>query len=272
MPAYMEALGLRAWTGLPLPMTDAHVHADVELNFIPAGHGDYLIAGQPFRMTAGRLYAFWGAIPHQLVAVPGVHQLHWVTIGLRELLAWRLPLAFTGALLAGDIIIGDDTVDALLMARWAVDWSRGGAWREQCSSEVAARLQRLALTWAEQRHVSTTTDAQVHAAILVRVARVVTERFHETLSASDIAATVGVHPKYLAGAFKRASGMGVHEYLTRMRLGHAQHLLRTSQRSVTDIALGSGFGSLNAFYTAFRKHVGLAPERWRAGEPARFGL
>ena len=272
MPAYMEALGLRAWTGQPLPMADAHLHADVELNLIPAGRGEYLIAGQPFVMTAGRLYAFWGAIPHQLTAVPGVTQLHWVTIGLRELLAWRLPQAFTGALLAGEIVVGDDAMDALLMARWSVDWSRGGRWRDQCRTEVAARLQRLALTWAEQRRVSNTNDNDLHTAILVRVARVVTERFHEAISVTDIATTVGVHPKYLAGAFKRAAGMGVHEYLTRMRLGHAQHLLRTSQRSVTDIALGSGFGSLNAFYTAFRKHVGLAPERWRAGEPARFGL
>jgi AraC-like DNA-binding protein len=274
-PARIDALGLRAWTGQPHVMGDAHLHADVELNLVPAGRADYLLAGRPLRLDPGRLYAFWGAIPHQLTALAGVKRLCWVTVGLREMLAWRLPQAFTAALLAGEVVVGggdDGPLDAILMDRWAADWARGGAWRGQCGAEVATRLRRMALTWGEGRRGDTRDASDLHAPILVRVARVVTERLHEAVGVTEIAATVGVHPKYLATAFKRAAGMGVHEYLTRMRLGHAQHLLRTSQRSVTDIALGSGFGSLNAFYTAFRKHVGLAPERWRAGEPARFGF
>lgn len=275
MPMRLDSLGLRAWTGQPHVMSDAHLHPDVELNLVPAGRAEYLLAGRPLVLDAGRLYAFWGALPHRLTAIPGVRRLCWVTVSLRELLAWRLPQAFTGALLGGEVIVADTddrALDVLFMERWANDWPRGGAWREQCGTEVAARLRRLALTWGERRHRSPSSGNDLHAPILMRVARVVTERFLEPIGVTEIAASVGVHPKYLATAFSRAAGMGVHEYLTRMRLGHVQHLLRTTQRSVTDLALDSGFGSLNAFYTAFRKYVGLAPERWRAGEPARFGL
>jgi AraC-like DNA-binding protein len=273
MAYHVAPLGLRTWGGAPGTMSSPHLHADVEINLISSGSLDYLIGGRALRVEPGCLTVFWAAIPHQIVAVRGVARMWWVTVGLRELLSWRLPPALVEALFAGEAVVaGADEADRLHCERWYVEWERGEAWRAQIGAEVAVRLGRLALEWGARRPPRDGRGSDAHGAILARVARHVAEHYLEPIGVADIARAAGVHPKYLSAAFSRASGMGVQHYLTRMRLGHAQHLLRATRRSVTDIALGSGFGSLNAFYSAFRRHVGQPPERFRAGEPTRSGL
>ena len=266
----IDPFGLRSWVGVPGPMSRPHLHADVELNFIPVGRAEYLIGGERVVVPPMRLAALWAAIPHQLVAIPGVRRMYWLTVPLDRLLAWRLPSGFTGALFAGRLVVGGDAalgrIDALCMPRWAAEWDAGPARRAQAAGEIAQRLRRLALDWQESNPDQGWRGDDEHAAILVRVARVVAEHYREPVTVMDIARMVGVHPKYLSTAFRRQCGMGVHEYLTRMRLGHAQHLLRTTQQAVTAIALDSGFGSLNAFYSAFRTQLGTTPSALRRSD------
>ena len=57
--------------------------------------------------------------------------------------------------------------------------------------------------------------------------------------------------------------MSIWQYLTRLRLAHAQWLLLTSERSVLSIALESGFGSLARFYAAFTREYGTPPGEFR---------
>ena len=266
----VDPMGLRSWVGVPLPMSRAHLHADVELNFLPSGRAEYLLGGERAVVPPMRLAALWAAIPHQLVAVHAVRRMYWLTVPLERLLAWRLPTGFTGALFAGKLVIAGDAAlgrsDALSLPRWAAEWDAGPARRAQAADEIAQRLRRLALDWQDAHPEARGRGDDEHAAILVRVARVVAERYHDPIGVADIARAVGVHPKYLSTAFRRQCGMGVHEYLTRMRLGHAQHLLRTTPKAVTAIAMDSGFGSLNAFYSAFRNQLGTTPLALRAAD------
>lgn len=58
-------------------------------------------------------------------------------------------------------------------------------------------------------------------------------------------------------------GLRFGELVTERRLGHAQQLLTSSNRSVTDIALACGYSEAASFTRAFQKRFGLAPSRWR---------
>ena len=52
--------------------------------------------------------------------------------------------------------------------------------------------------------------------------------------------------------------------LNRIRLDWAAEALRAEpDRSITGIALASGYGSSQYFATAFRRHTGLTPGAWR---------
>jgi AraC-like DNA-binding protein len=103
-----------------------------------------------------------------------------------------------------------------------------------------------------------TTDRQVLTA-----ARYINERFRSPITAADIAAAAGFSPNYLSRKFREATGIGVHDYLIFIRLRSAAFELLSTDDSVTDIALRSGFSDSNYFKDVFKKKYGVTPREYR---------
>ena len=103
-----------------------------------------------------------------------------------------------------------------------------------------------------------TTDQQVLLA-----ARFINEHFRQQISAADIAAASGFSPNYLSRKFREATGIGVHDYLVFIRLRNDAFELTSTDDSVTDIALRSGFSDSNYFKDAFKKKYGITPREYR---------
>ncbi|MGJ3242648.1 MAG: helix-turn-helix transcriptional regulator [Opitutales bacterium] len=73
--------------------------------------------------------------------------------------------------------------------------------------------------------------------------------------------------RYLAGRFRARFGMPPFAYIRRLRLAHAAQLLLKTDWTVTRVALDSGFATLAAFYTAFRKETIRTPGTVRRTVP-----
>lgn len=103
-----------------------------------------------------------------------------------------------------------------------------------------------------------TTDRQV-----LQAARFINEHFRQQITAADIAAAAGFSPNYLSRKFREAAGIGVHDYLVFIRLRNAAFELLSTDDSVTDIALRSGFSDSNYFKDVFKKKYGMTPREYR---------
>ena len=79
----------------------------------------------------------------------------------------------------------------------------------------------------------------------------------------DVAAAVYVTSSYLSRVFRTETGMKITDFLTRCRIEEAKRLLRTTDQSVSDIAVESGFESFSYFSTVFKKVVGMTPVQYR---------
>lgn len=86
----------------------------------------------------------------------------------------------------------------------------------------------------------------------------------ERLTASTLAAQVGLHPRWLAHAYRSAVGEGLHETLRRRQLEHAAHLLRTTDQPIAGIAAEAGFCDQSHLNRALMRAVGRTPARVRA--------
>ena len=77
-----------------------------------------------------------------------------------------------------------------------------------------------------------------------------------------------------ARVFQDVLGDAPMRYLTEWRMALARDLLRTPDIALADVAGQVGYSSLYAFSTAFRRHHGNAPGRWRqaSGESAAGSL
>lgn len=90
------------------------------------------------------------------------------------------------------------------------------------------------------------------------------ERFSETVTLTEIAAQVGVHPARLARSFRRRYHCSLGEYQRRLRVEHASRQLVVTECALHDIALAAGFADQAHFSRVFKKQTGLTPAKFRA--------
>ncbi len=103
-----------------------------------------------------------------------------------------------------------------------------------------------------------TTNRQVNLA-----ATFINRNYNQRISLSDIADASGFSPNYLSRKFKEDTGIGVHEYLTFVRLNKAAIELAHTDHTVTEVALNNGFSDPNYFKDAFHKAYGMSPRDYR---------
>jgi AraC-like DNA-binding protein len=102
---------------------------------------------------------------------------------------------------------------------------------------------------------------------LLRAKDLADARYADDLSVDDLAAAAGLSRAHFSRAFRRAFGESPHVYLLTRRLERAAALLRTTDRSVTEICFAVGLRSLGSFTTSFTRTYGMSPTAYRDAYP-----
>jgi AraC-like DNA-binding protein len=82
----------------------------------------------------------------------------------------------------------------------------------------------------------------------------------------ELAGNVGLSRSALAQRFTDLLGQPPMQYLARWRLRTAAHQLRSSSKSLAEVAEKVGYDSEAAFSRAFKREFGLPPARWRMSQ------
>jgi AraC family transcriptional regulator len=98
---------------------------------------------------------------------------------------------------------------------------------------------------------------------LERAWQLVQDRYHETLTLSDVAGAVGVHPVHLACTFRRHYGCSLGDAVRRRRIEFAAGRLAVTADSLADIARAAGFADQSHFSNTFKKVMGMTPSVFR---------
>jgi len=106
-----------------------------------------------------------------------------------------------------------------------------------------------------------------HSSLLGHVLTYLRCNCTEQIDFDQVARRFGYSLHNFSRMFREATATTPHNYLVRLRLGHAMRALRTTDGSVTDIAFASGFNDSNYFSYSFRKLTGLAPTEYRKRPP-----
>ena len=115
----------------------------------------------------------------------------------------------------------------------------------------------------EAARSSTVSESNHPPRWLTQARELLHEHYTESLTLDDMAQTVGVHPVHLAQTFHKSYGCTVGDYVRRLRIERACHELATSESTIVDIALATGFCDQSHFTRTFKKIVGIAPSQFR---------
>ena len=86
----------------------------------------------------------------------------------------------------------------------------------------------------------------------------------DDLSQATMAEMAGISKEYFSRIFKNVTGMNYSKWLNMIRLEKATELLADEGRSLTEIAMLSGFQSIPTFNRVFHEEKGIAPGEYRS--------
>jgi two-component system response regulator YesN len=88
---------------------------------------------------------------------------------------------------------------------------------------------------------------------------------HPELTLEEVAGAVQVSPGYLSRLLKRETGFSFVDYLTRVRITKAMHLMADPAVKVYEVAEAVGYQSQHYFSRAFKRVFGRSPVEYRKG-------
>ena len=87
--------------------------------------------------------------------------------------------------------------------------------------------------------------------------------YQQQISLDELAAKVDLSPAHLSRTFKQKTGVGIVDFIHRLRCEEACRLLRLTDQSISRIAMRVGYDELAYFSRCFRKQIGYSPRSYR---------
>lgn len=250
----------------PQPAFPLHDHDFCEIVIVASGNGWHVLNGEPHLLSCGEVL-YLG--PDDRHAFEQVQDLHLTNVIYRpngallhpERLRPYLQPSGEAASERGYWQITEQALQRLepLLAALTAESRRG----DMAASLMAESLlvQLVVTLWRERFAI----DGQGLSAQgrLAQVLKYLRCNCTQPIDLDELARRYGYSARNLRRVFREATATTPHDYLVKLRLCRAIRALRSSDASITDVALASGFSDGNYFSYAFRKLTGVSPSRYR---------
>ena len=266
--------------GYPTPLARWHFHEEYELHLITASSGKAFVGDWIGPFEPGHLVLCGPRLPHNWISMDmppeGLSQRDLVIQfqhapleqacqlipELRELLPVlersRHGIEFFG-------------LSERALAHWHAVKAAHGLGRLAAFCALAADLVRCTdyrlLSTVQLKGVENETELDQINAIVIRI----TENLAQTITASDVAADLGMSESRFSRFFRRATGNTYTDFVNQVRINRACQLLMDSNRYITNICYDVGFNNVANFNRRFLELKGMTPSEFRKQAESRFG-
>ena len=139
-------------------------------------------------------------------------------------------------------------------------WETGALYGDHLGMSLS-----IALIHKYGRDVAISPQAKggISKARLRRVLDYIAANGHLDIKLDDLADVADMSRFHFARLFRLGMGVTPHRYLMDQRLQQAKTLLRLDTRSVSEVAIETGFANAGHFARAFRRYIGVSPTEWK---------
>lgn len=143
-----------------------------------------------------------------------------------------------------------------------------GAFRDSFTELVCMHL--LHTHGSEGDHHNPEADI-LRPAMMDRLDRYLDSNLERKIATEDMASLTGLSMFYFSRKFKLTTGLSPYEYVLVRRVQRARSLLLSSDHSIAEIALETGFSSQSHFTTVFKQVLGQTPGKFRESHNEKRG-
>lgn len=249
-----------------------HFHDCLELNIVKRGNGYYVINGKRYDISPGDIFVINNKEPHMAVhdddflievLIFDVNLL-WSNKGISNFLT-----PFFSRKEGSSHKISVSNPRQLEMSQFfekiALEYkNKEIGWKMSVEALLMYLLTLIYRCYDEKQELEETNDNfQKMYSRISTVLEYVSDNFKEEIKLDDLAKKVSLSNHYLCKCFKKVTGRTIFEYIEQMRIQNSCYLLRATDLSIMEIALESGFNSVNFFNRTFKKIMGVTPKEYR---------
>jgi AraC-like DNA-binding protein len=254
-----------------------HHHNELEIAYFRSGRGIYSITGYEYPIESGDIFIFSN------------NEIHKITYVDPDIVTEALNIHFLPRLLLGASEDGEPDLSRIFLNRRAGFTNRinreiaGSAYNEICSAlleiEQEMNEKKLGYTLLARQNliralvlilrscniIAANSDqkARANVAGIAAALKYIDENFQSDLTLCELCNVVRMSRSNFERLFGKYVGVSVGEYIKRRRIDCALSLLRTTNMTVLDIALASGYHNTANFNKQFKAVTGKTPREYR---------
>lgn len=223
-----------------------HSHRGTELMYIVSGNCQLITDTENISGTGGLLLVIPPGLPHFRKNLIPTHTLYAVF----DLTPGVFNQTFRSINIHGD----------KMCISWLQDLGRLSQEGDQRSAAglicaLLHRLEKIEYTEHSMQHLPRGIS---------EVLRYIEKHFHEPVSVNDLTKVACLSQSYLNAQFRKATGMGTHEYLEHFRMQMARKMLLDPCIPIADVASKCGFEDAHYFARRFKAFHHQTPSHFRA--------
>lgn len=233
-----------------------HWHGFVEIEFIVSGNAVYRLGNKEYTLSQGDIWLLSIYDSHQVLCKKG---LDIINIAIKPDLLNAKLLSYATA--THPLHCHFDESNKSTFFKKCED-----LFYEQATDSPFSRLKASSIL--NEIVIDIARNAIIDSApadlgIIQDVSAWIQLHIQEDISLAQVAEKFSLTPNYLGTLFKKTMGVSYNDYLNNLRINHACHLLQTSNMSMKNIALESGYHSVEYFNYIFKKFIGITPSQYR---------
>ena len=155
-----------------------------------------------------------------------------------------------------DLLPFMDTLDKLYELASGSDYIRDMRINEELNKLTTLLMEQ---SWHPEEAVTASKKMNV-----TDVKEYLEQHYCNRITLDELASCFYINKYYLTRVFKDQYGQSITNYLTSIRITHAKQLLRFSDKSVEEIGVECGLGSLHYFSRVFKEVEGVPPSVYRS--------
>ena len=255
--------------------SDIHVHAYVEAVYGLEGECNCIVGNRTFKVTEGDMLLIPSDVPHEV----GRHDEWTSYIVLRFLPSVLFSKSQTApeyskmfSLLQNlgefQLFFPSEKIRefpfGFLFKNMAREWAGEKIGYDICiRAHILELFMHVIRIWNESNSELIEKSMSNEINQLLQSATSYIESNFAYVDRDSCARAIGVSPSYLSKLFTGELKTSFSEYVNMIKLKEAEKLLLTTDKSITEISLSSGFSSTAYFISLFKKKHNLTPSKYR---------
>ena len=243
--------------GVGESMHSHHYHDRFELYYLTGGRCHFFIDNRSYDLVAGDLVLIPEGVIHRTNYPSDEEQTRIVL----EFSSRFVPKSVMAKLPSMGYLFRNPTLssDILNMIREIERECRNPD--EFSQESLEARVSSLLFFLARNRMVG--CPSATKNSMIEDVINYIKGNFAQDIRLANVAKSHFVSPEHLSRTFKHDTGFGFNEFISLIRLQHAEHLLKErGSKSISEIAYSCGFNDSNYFSDKFRRTYGISPLKY----------